>query len=218
MTSLLYIADPLCSWCYGFGPELSRLLERHPGTGLDLLMGGLRPYNTEPMSAAFKDMLRGHWRHVAEASGLPFSEAALEREGFVYDTEPACRAVVAAREAQPALAFGFFEAVQRAFYRDGRDATDEEVLAAIAGECGYDRDALLAGMRSEAARSLTRGDFAAAQKLGVSGFPTLAASVDDQLYLVTSGYVTGEVLEDRLAQIERLVHERAGNPPAAGVA
>ncbi len=39
---LLYIADPLCSWCYGFGPELSKLLARHPGARLDLVMGGLR--------------------------------------------------------------------------------------------------------------------------------------------------------------------------------
>jgi putative protein-disulfide isomerase len=23
---LLYFADPLCSWCYGFGPELAKLL------------------------------------------------------------------------------------------------------------------------------------------------------------------------------------------------
>ena len=58
---LLYIADPLCSWCYGFGPELARVLERHPDAELDLLMGGLRPYNTERMSERFKEMLRGHW-------------------------------------------------------------------------------------------------------------------------------------------------------------
>ncbi len=218
MTSLLYIADPLCSWCYGFGPALAGLLERHAGMRLDLLMGGLRPYNTETMSAAFRDMLRGHWGHVAQASGLPFSEALLEREGFVYDTEPACRAVVAARALDAARAYGFFRAVQSAFYRDGRDATSEEVLAAIGAECGYGREALLAEMRSEAARLRTGEDFAAAQRLGVSGFPTLAAAVEGQLYLVTSGYVTVDVLEERLAQIVQLVRERAADPPVAGIA
>ena len=25
---LIYIADPMCSWCYGFGPELAKLLAR----------------------------------------------------------------------------------------------------------------------------------------------------------------------------------------------
>ena len=70
----LYFADPLCSWCYGFGPELSRFLERHPEARLDLVMGGLRAGNSEAMSPAFRDMLRKHWEHVGQASGLPFSE------------------------------------------------------------------------------------------------------------------------------------------------
>ena len=61
-------------------------------------MGGLRPFNTQPTTAEFKEMLRGHWRHVATASGLPFSETVLERDDFIYDTEPACRAVVTARD------------------------------------------------------------------------------------------------------------------------
>ena len=106
---LLYVADPLCSWCYGFGPELATLLERRPDLGLDLLMGGLRPYNTETMSEAFRDMLRGHWAHVAQVSGLAFSEAIFEVPGFVYDTEPPCRAVVTARALDPARAFALMK-------------------------------------------------------------------------------------------------------------
>jgi putative protein-disulfide isomerase len=42
---LLYFADPLCSWCYGFGPELARLLAAHADATLELVMGGLRPFN-----------------------------------------------------------------------------------------------------------------------------------------------------------------------------
>jgi putative protein-disulfide isomerase len=205
---LLYIADPLCSWCYGFGPELSKLLAKRPGTQLELVMGGLRPFNREPMSDAFRNMLREHWRHVAEASGLPFSEANLERPGFIYDTEPACRAVATARRLHPASAFGYFKAVQAAFYRDGRDATRAEMLGEIAAETGYDREAFLERFDSDAARKDALGDFSAAQALGVSGFPTLGAKHGKQVYLVTSGFVTEDILEQRLAEIERLA------PPA----
>jgi putative protein-disulfide isomerase len=200
---LLYIADPLCSWCYGFGPELSKLMAKHPGAQLELVMGGLRPFNREPMSDAFRNMLREHWRHVAEASGLAFSDANLERPGFVYDTEPACRAVATARRLHPASAFGYFKAVQAAFYRDGRDATQGDLLAEIAAENGYDREAFLERFESEAARKETLGDFASTQALGVNGFPTLGAKLGKQVYLVTSGFVTGDVLEERLAQIEQ---------------
>ena len=201
---LRYFGDPLCSWCYGFGPELSKLLAAQPERKLALVMGGLRPFNREPMSLAFRTMLREHWHHVATASGLPFSQELLVRDDFVYDTEPACRAVVTARQLFPAQALTLMKAIQAAFYRDGRDATDANVLADIAADHGYDRATFFTAMESEAMRAATRADFAATQSLGVSGFPTVAASHGEELYLVTSGYVTHDVLEYRLAEIERL--------------
>jgi putative protein-disulfide isomerase len=207
---LVYIADPLCSWCYGFGPELSKLLERHPEARLDLLMGGLRPFNTRVMSAEFKEMLRGHWRHVATASGLPFSETIFERDDFVYDTEPPCRAVVAARNLDRANAYAYLKAVQLAFYRDGRDATRTDILADVAAESGYDREAFLMRFESRAMREETTGDFARTQTLGVDGFPTLGLMRGSQVFLVTSGYATHDVLEYRIAEIER----RARDPLA----
>lgn len=166
-------------------------------------MGGLRPFNREPMSAAFRAMLLEHWRHVAEASGLEFSTAALERAGFVYDTEPPCRAVVTARHLDAARALPYMHAVQRAFYRDGLDATRAEVLAEVAQACGYERDAFARSFESAAMREATRRDFARAQALGVGGFPTLGVAHAGNVYLATSGFVPREVLEERIAEIER---------------
>lgn len=198
---LLYVADPLCSWCYGFGPELARLLQAHPEAQVELIMGGLRAFNREPMSAPFKAMLREHWEHVRHASGLDFDESVLEREGFVYDTEPACRAVVTARELDRSRALDVMKAIQVAFYREARDVTDPGVLADIAAACGYERDAFLRELESDAMRSLTMGDFAATQSMGVGGFPTLGVAHGEQLYLVTSGFVKSAVLAERLAAI-----------------
>jgi putative protein-disulfide isomerase len=205
---LLYFADPLCSWCYGFGLELAEFLQRHPEARVDLVMGGLRAGNSQPMSEAFKEMLRGHWAHVGKASGLPFSESILDREGFVYDTEPPCRGVVTARTIDPAKSFTYFKALQDGFYRDGRDVTRALVMSDIAEECGYDRVEFLGALESVEMREATRNDFSMAQSLGVSGFPTLAAARGPQLYLVTSGYVTDDVLAQRVAEIERLTAQQ----------
>ncbi len=204
---LLYVADPMCSWCYGFGPELSKLVAEHPGAQVEVVMGGLRPFNREPMSPAFRDMLREHWKHVHEASGLPFDETRLASEGFVYDTEPACRAVVTARSMVAALALPYFKAVQEAFYRDGRDVTRPEVLADIAAERGFGRAAFLAQVESQAMLDEVRVDFSTAQSIGATGFPTLGIAHGRQLYLVTSGFVTADVLASRIAQISRLAHD-----------
>jgi putative protein-disulfide isomerase len=206
---LIYLADPLCSWCYGFGPELAKLLDRHRDANLELVMGGLRPFNTQPTTTEFREMLRGHWRHVATASGLPFSEAALDRPGFIYDTEPACRAVVTARGAEPGKALAFMKAVQLAFYRDGRDMTRGDELADVAGENGFERDTFRMQFDSPRMRDETRADFSRTQSLGVSGFPTLGVVHGKQVYLVTSGYVTDDVLEYRLGEIEQRIARRA---------
>jgi putative protein-disulfide isomerase len=199
---LVYFADPLCSWCYGFGPELAALLERRPAQ-VRLVMGGLRPYNRETMSPAFKGMLRGHWAHVAEASGLAFSPKILERDDFVYDTEPPCRAVVTAREIDSTRALAVFKAIQAGFYAEGRDMTRAGALADAAADCGYAFDDFVAKLGSETMREATRGDFATSQSLGVAGFPTLAVEQAGELFLVTSGYARADVLDERIAEIER---------------
>ena len=202
MSRLVYVGDPMCSWCYGFGPQLSALLAAHPEAGVEIVTGGLRAYNNNPMSPEFREMLRGHWKNVERMSGLPFSEGALLADGFVYDTEPACRAVVTARAHSPERALPYFQAVQAAFYRDGRDVTRGEVLADIAAENGMERETFLAAWRSEVAHDAARNDFSVTQRLGVSGFPTLAVYKGDALFLVASGFCTAAVLEERLAAIE----------------
>ena len=215
MKYLLYVADPMCSWCYGFGPELSALLARHPGMQVDLVMGGLRAYNTMVMDAAMKNMLRGHWEHVSQASGQPFSQALFKRDDFVYDTEPACRAVVVARSQAPELALSLMRAIQTAFYRDGRDVTRGDALADIAAETGLQRDLFIAAWNSREAQDATRADFATAKRLGVQGFPTLSLVDNGQLYLLASGYAKAGALEERLGKIAELAAEHASDKAAA---
>ena len=204
--NLVYFADPMCSWCYGFAPELMRVIDsqsRDRAVKLDLVMGGLRAYQSAPLDDAQKEALLGHWKHVAETTGLPFDDAALRAAGFVYDTEPACRAVVTARHHDAAKAPACLKAVQRAFYRDGRDVTSRDELADIAAENGFDRDTFLLDLDSDRMRAATRADFARTQSLGVVH--------GSQVYLVTSGYATDDVLEYRLAEIGRLVARKAAS-------
>jgi len=214
---LVYYADPMCSWCYGFGPELDALLRERPSLRLDVVMGGLRPYNTAAADAGFRAMIAEHWAHVAGETALPFNDAALAREGFVYDTEPACRAVVAVRDTDPSRALPYLKRVQRAFYAEGRDVTDPEVLADLASDEGLDRAAFLASHAGQAARDAVRRDFSAAQETGVAGFPTLVLGYPGRRYfLVTSGFARAARLAERLDRIASIAGT-AGTRPAAAL-
>ena len=211
MNKLIYIADPMCSWCYGFGPELSGLFDAMPAMDLEIVVGGLRAYNTEKMDERRKTTLASHWRHVEEASGLPFSEAAIARPGFVYDTEPACRAVVTARLLAPDLSplaqLGIFHAIQRAFYAEGVDVTQGEALASVASAAltmhGVPIDAARfhATWAEQQSLAATRADFVRTQQWGISGFPTVLIEYRQQLALVVSGYTKTATLLDRIREL-----------------
>lgn len=202
--NLIYVADPMCSWCYGFSRPMDELLAA-PGDlaplQLALVMGGLRPYTTEPMQPEHAQELAGHWQHVAEASGLPFAQAphaALHQPGFIYDTEPAARAVVTVRKHWPKLVWRYLKAVQHAFYAEGRNVVQPEVLADVAEGLGIPRADFARAFASEEMRETVRQDFAIAQQWGIRGFPALIAEHGDHLHLVTQGFMPAEALRERL--------------------
>ncbi|MGD9783680.1 MAG: DsbA family protein [Hyphomicrobiaceae bacterium] len=202
---LVYFADPMCSWCWGFSPVINGLAE-HFGERLPvtIIIGGLRPGTKDAMSAAMKADIRHHWENVERRTGQPFDYSFFDRDGFIYDTEPADRAIVVMRLLNPRVMLPYFTSVQRAFYAEGRDVTDETVLSEIAGEHGLDEERFLKALRTEQARIATRSDYETARASGVTGFPTLYAGDTDSGYaMVTTGYrpLDGlpEILEDWLA-------------------
>jgi putative protein-disulfide isomerase len=188
---LIYFADPMCSWCWGFAPVIDGLRERW-GEALPvrLVLGGLRPGTTEPMTTEAKTSLAGHWTHVTEASGQPFADGGMAADDFVYDTDPAAQAVVVARRAGMDVAFRFLHAAQRAFYAEGRDVTRTETLVELAESLGLARDRFADDLASEAAKEETWRDYAISRGAGVTGFPTLIAGPQgDGTYLaVTRGF------------------------------
>ena len=193
---LHYFADPMCSWCWGFSPYLNDIVEHYGEQApIQFTMGGLRPFNKRPLDASSKDMIRSHWEHVAKASGQPFDYAFFEREGFVYDTEPACRAVVTARNFDPARELDLLKAVQGAFYRDNRDVTDSTELANIAASVGFDEDQFSTKLQTEEMKTATLADFQLARKYGVSGYPTLLCGDEDGYGILTVGWQPWERIQ-----------------------
>jgi len=210
--NLIYIADPMCSLCYGFGKSMDALLAQ-PGEfaplQLALVMGGLRPYTTEPLAPGRADELFGHWQHVHDASGLPFAPAphtALHAPGFVYDTEPASRATIAVRTHWPQHVWRYFKAVQHAFYAEGKNVTQPEVLADIAEQQGLPRRDFATAFASEELREATKRDFAQSQAWGIRGFPALIGEAGGALHMVAQGYLPEEALRERLAALASAPH------------
>ena len=197
---LVYVADPMCSWCYGFSPVIAAIADRFEDRlPLKLVMGGLRAGNTAPMRQQDKDYIKGAWAQVSGATGQPFDFGFFDRESFVYDTEPACRAVVTARSLLPRMALPYMARVSQAFYAENRDMTQTDEIAAVAEEAGFERKKFADAFLAPDTRNDTFRDFLTAQQLGIHGFPTLIAGSDEDGYaLLTNGYQPAENLLEPL--------------------
>lgn len=208
---LIYIADPMCSWCYGFGKELSALKAQFPEIALEVIVGGVRAGETEVMDEKMKQFRLSHWARVEKMSGLPFNRDAFAAlEGFVYDTEPVCRAVVTSRQLAPkADILAVFRALQHAFYAEGRDTTDGSILAEVAVGALHKQgveltaEEFLEHWQSSQIIRDTGADFSKARELGVQSFPTLVVERDARLYLLSQGYASGAELAQRLDQLQK---------------
>jgi putative protein-disulfide isomerase len=212
---LLYIADPMCSWCYGFGPELEQVLDALPEAELDIMTGGLRAYEKEVLSAEKRSTIMEHWRQVALVSGLPFSDQAMAQTDFVYDTEPACRAVVTAKLVADHLSgrqlLQVFRAIQHAFYAEGRDVTQAQVLTEVCVRsinqleqgADYDQPSFAETLASPVAMATVQEEFRQCQQWGVRGFPALLMVHDEALHMLTSGYTQAEQILQTIAQVRQ---------------
>ena len=61
--TVLYVTDPMCSWCFGFAPVLAGVqAELTRGVTLRMVLGGLAPDSTEPMPEELKTYIQEAWR------------------------------------------------------------------------------------------------------------------------------------------------------------
>ncbi|TRX75737.1 DsbA family protein [Pseudomonas mangiferae] len=205
---LLYVMDPMCSWCWGFAPVLERLAEQAAAAGVPvhLVVGGLRREHMA-LDPAGRVRILSHWQAVNATTGQLFDFEAGMPEGFVYDTEPACRALVAVRALDPDRVWPLAQAIQTAFYREGLDVSQVRVLLDLAEGVGIPRIKFAEAFDGVAAREATLADFEWVQGLGIAGFPTLLAEREGQLALLTNGYRPLEELAPLLARwLDRGAH------------
>lgn len=196
---LWYFADPMCSWCWGFSPTMDALREEfRDRMKIALVLGGLRPGMTESMTATAREEILHHWHAVHDRTGQPFAFEQALPEGFVYDTEPASRAVVAVGGIEPELIFPLFQAIQQAFYAEGRDVTQTAVLTELASGLGADAGAFADAFDSEPARARTLAHFKQARQAGVRGFPTLIIQQGTQLHPVANGCLPLETVREAI--------------------
>ena len=188
VTTLHYIYDPLCGWCYGAKPLIDAARQTLPvvGHGGGMMTGPHR----RPVSAQLRDYVMPHDRRIAQYTGQPFGQAYFEGllrdTTAVFDSAPPTTAVLAA-EQLAGRGLELLGRLQTAHYVEGRRIADEDVLMAVAAEMGLQADEFLAaydavnGAPTQAHFKASRGLLA---QVGGQGFPTLVLERAGQYQVV----------------------------------
>lgn len=206
---IIYIGDPMCSWCWGISEELKHVQQfaRHHKINFNIMVGGLRPGGGQAWDDEFKDMLKHHWQQVNIRSGQDFGYDLFDLPAFDYDTEPACRAVVAAKnlivnsDKHTDLLLDFFIAIQHKFYVQSQDPKQLAFYESICAD--LELDFAIFGQLFESAeiKAQTTAEFNIIRKWGVSGYPTLVYSDGTQLYMLCSGYQKSASIIESIEQL-----------------
>ncbi len=172
---LYYIHDPMCSWCWAMAPILNEFIRKIPDDiEFRKLLGGLAPDTDEPMSEDLREMVQSSWRRILQH--VPDTELNF---AFWTDCVPrrstyaACRAVIAARMQGADYEEAMNTAIQRAYYTQARNPSEESTLVALAGEIGLDVDRFREALHSEDVQQALEAEIAQAREMDVESFPAI---------------------------------------------
>lgn len=204
--ALIYIGDPMCSWCWGSSNVVkeARAFALEKGIQFSAIVGGLRPGGGDEWNDAMKRFLRKEWANIQQATKQPFSFKILDREQFNYDTEPSCRAVVVARDLwqgqddNDQKLLEFFSAIQYKFYVGGEDPTSLDFYKSICLEHHIDFDKFSALFESDEAKNKTHEEFLLNRSWNIRGFPSFALRVGNQVTPIGSGYMQIETINQAI--------------------
>ncbi len=180
--TLYYIHDPMCSWCYAFGPVWTRLQAMLPeSVQVKRLLGGLAPDNHQPMEEAMRQRLEATWQRIEKSvPGSHFNFEFWQACTPYRSTYPSCRAVIAAMQQGAEYDEKMTRAIQRAYYQQARNPSRLETLIEIAGELGLDREQFEQAIRSEEVEEELQRQIGFASEIGAESYPALVLAVNER--------------------------------------
>ncbi|MGL5525926.1 MAG: DsbA family protein [Aeromonas veronii] len=186
-TTLHYVYDPLCGWCYGAAPLL-QAAATIAGLKIELHAGGLwLGSRRQPMGEALRDYVRPHDQRIEALTGQYFGERyfneLLLREGGLLDSEPPIRAVLAVTTLGGG-GLAMLHRIQQSHYRDGIWIGEPAFLATLAAEQGIAAEAFQQAYLQAPLLQHLADSQGWMKRLGGQGYPTLGLMHNDKVNAV----------------------------------
>ncbi len=188
MKKLLYIMDPMCSWCWAFSPTVEAVQETFPKLPIQFIMGGLAADSEAPMPKEQQQAIRSIWEHIEETTGTQFNfdfwTQCLPRRS----TWRACRAVIIAEQLSPGSAARMAHAIQHAYYLQAHNPSDSETLIPLADSLGINPSDFASLLDAQKTQQTLQEHMSLARQLEASGFPALRLFDGEKTFRLSDGY------------------------------
>ncbi len=191
--TLIYAYDPMCSWCWGYRETFAKLLEALPdAVNVYYLLGGLASDTSEPMPAEQQQRIQATWKQIEQnIPGVKFNYDFWQLCAPRRSTYPACRAVIAATLCGKEKAM--IDAIQRAYYLQARNPSDNDVLEQLATEIGIEHDTFCQHFYSNQVRQLLDEQLQFARSISAQSFPSLFLYLNQQAHPIELDYNHAEL-------------------------
>jgi putative protein-disulfide isomerase len=199
--TLIYVHDPMCSWCWGFEPTRKIIFETVADRmQVRRMVGGLAPDSDQPMPESMRLMLRQTWQRIEQSiPGTRFNYAFWDECSPRRSTYPANRAVIAAREQGESFDPIMTARIQRAYYLEAKNPSDNSVLVDLAADIGLDVEKFAESLESDSLQQKLLAEIESTRAMGINSFPSLAIHRDGILRHIGLSYTDPDAM---LSQIE----------------
>jgi putative protein-disulfide isomerase len=202
-STLYYVYDPMCSWCWAFRPTWRKIVESRPtDLSVQLVLGGLAPNTEEPMPKSLQMQIRSIWKTIeAQVPGTAFNFDFWDTCRPRRSTYPACRAVIAATRQGPEYEDAMILAIQQAYYLEARNPSDESTLIELAVDLGLNATQFAGELVADETHDALLAQIALGRQIGARGFPSLILERNSSRRLLRIDYddparIVQQVIDD----------------------
>ena len=182
----------MCSWCWAFKPTWDKVTRAAllGKVKVDYLLGGLAPDSNQPMPIETREYVKGNWKRI---------QGMIPDTRFNYDfwtscepkrsTYPACRAVICAKQQNPDFENLMIYGIQKSYYLEAQNPSNDDVLIDIAENLGLDIDKFKLDLKSSQVNEILLNEIKLARSMDMNSMPSLVLQINGALKRINIDYL-----------------------------
>ena len=202
--TIINVFDPLCGWCYGFGPVITKLEEKYSlQLNFDVMSGGMITGARIGPLSNMASYIKEAYKVVESSTGIKFGPKFLktleEGKAIFSSLEPA-KALTIFKHLSKSSGVEFSHEIQKLIYWDGIDPIQYSSYLSLFERNGFNEKTVLPLFASKNMEQETINEFALAQRWKINGFPSCVIQMGEGKAIpLTNGYLSFGEMEKKIA-------------------